>query len=81
MRFEATHGDHLLRVRFHKVGGRWSKTFADGTPNVHQRRRGYWTAEVDGDHPHSEAWQFETSDQAKDAAVKIFRQRYGKVES
>ena len=63
--------DSELRVLFTKVGGRWSKTFADGTPNIHQKRRGFWKAEVDGDRPQRE---FATADEAKDEAAKMYTQ-------
>jgi hypothetical protein len=74
MCYVATHGDSELRVLFTKVGGRWSKTFADGTPNVHQKRHGYWTPEVDNDRPRSNSYQFATADEAKDAAAKMYVQ-------
>lgn len=74
MRYTATHGGSELRVLFHKVGGRWSKTFADGTPNKHQKRRGFWTPEVDDDRPRSSAYEFATADEAKDAAAQMYRQ-------
>lgn len=74
MRYEASVAGHALVVYFHKLGGRWSKTFADGTPNVHQARRGYWTASVDGDHPHrTAASQFATARDAQLAAVERLR--------
>lgn len=78
MRYEASPAGHELRVYFHKLGGRWSKTFADGTPNTHQKRRGYWTASVDGDHPHRlPECQFATAHDAQFAAVERLRRQLG----
>ena len=77
MRYEATHGDHVLRVHFHKVGGRWGTTLPDGRPNP-SVGRSYWTSEVDS---HRDViTRHKDADSAKRAAVTEFKRMYGKVD-
>lgn len=74
MRFDAEHGEHTMRVQFHKVGGRWSKTLPDGAPTP-GAGSSYWTSDVDGDRS---SVKHQNSDQAKAAAVAEFIRRFGK---
>jgi hypothetical protein len=76
VRFAAEHEGAELRVRFHKIGGRWSKLLPDGTPNKHQGRRGYWTIELQ---PHNAyivqpTAQYQSADEAKEAVAELYRQ-------
>ena len=77
MRFEATHDDHVIRIHFHKIGGRWNKTLPDGTPNP-SPGRSYWTSEVDSHH--NSTTRHVDAESAKRAAVAEFKRRYGKVD-
>lgn len=71
-RYETEHHDHELRVQFHKVGGRYSRTLPDGTPNIHGGK-GFWTIEVDCDRAST---KFATAYEAKTAAVAEYKRRF-----
>lgn len=64
-----------LRVRFHKIGGRWSKTLPDGKPNKHQIRRGYWTIAMQpsGAYGQQPTTRYESADLAKEAVAEMYR--------
>lgn len=72
--YEAEHNGHTVRVHFHKLGGRWSRTLPDGKANPNPPRS-YWTFDIDGDHPRH--MQFASADEAKIAAVTEYRRRFG----
>ena len=74
MRFEAEHDGHKLVVQFRKVGGRWSRTLRDGTPNQ-RAGQSYWAAEVDGERRRV---HYDTADEAKDAAAELYVHKYGR---
>ncbi len=73
MRFVCELSDCTLTVQFHKVGGRWSKTYADGTPNPHPDRC-YWTIALD-----TENWpdhtKYKSADEAKIAIIARYNKR------
>lgn len=74
MAFTSDHHEHEMIVKFHKVGGRYSRTLPDGAPHP-SPSRSYWTVEVDCDRSRT---QYKTSDEAKRAAVAEYIRRFGK---
>lgn len=78
-RFEASHAGRVIHIQFHKVGGRYSKTLTDGTPNPNGAQS-YWTWSRQGagirDTDRS-LTKFKTADEAKTAAVLEYRRRFG----
>lgn len=74
MAFVADHGDHEMIVKFHKVGGRYSRTLPDGEPNPNGPQS-YWTIEVDRDRSRT---KHASSDAAKRAAIDEYIRRFGK---
>lgn len=74
MAFTSNHGGHELIVKFHKVGGRYSRTLPDGSPNPNPPRS-YWTIEVDRDRSLA---KYKTPDEAKRTIVSEYIRRFGK---
>ena len=74
MRFTSEHHEHEMCVQFHKVGGRYSRTFPDGKENPNGPKS-YWTVEVDRDRGFT---KYKTSDEAKRAAVAEYIRRFGR---
>lgn len=71
-RFVCEQAGHEIFIQFHKVGGRWSKTLPDGTPNPNGPKS-YWTFELDRDRSHA---HYKTAYEAKVAVVAEYKRRF-----
>jgi hypothetical protein len=74
MHYETKHEGTILRVLFHKIGGRWSKTLPNGKPNPSDRRS-YWTISIQphDTYPERPIDRYDSAEAAKEAVAEMYR--------